>query len=142
MPAFFVTSQQRMRHEGYRQFRSRHHDNASLQIYAAVLLLAIGDEPGDELLTISGQRSSGRSAWALDTHIQEYFCDPHHPWQRGSNENTNGLLRQYFPKGLDLSTYSQENLDEVARRLNELPRKTLDYQTPAQRFHECVASTD
>ena len=88
-----------------------------------------------------GKEMADHKRFTLDTHIQVYFCDPHHPWQRGSNENTNGLLRQYFPTGLDLSAYSQEKLDEVARQLNERPRKTLNYETPAQRFHECVAST-
>lgn len=73
--------------------------------------------------------------------IDVYFCDPHSPWQRGSNENTNGLLRHYFPKGIDIAAYSQEQLNEVARKLNERPRKTLEYRTTAERFSQLVAST-
>ncbi|GGX83211.1 hypothetical protein GCM10007386_12610 [Pseudoduganella dura] len=89
-----------------------------------------------------GKEMAGHKRFTLATDIKVYFCDPQNPWQRGSNENTNGLPCQYFPKGLDLSTYSQEHLDDVARKLNERPRKTLNYETPAQRFLDCVASTD
>jgi IS30 family transposase len=88
-----------------------------------------------------GPELAEHKRFKLATDIQVFFCDPRNPWQRGSNENTNGLLRQYFPKGLDLSNYSQGQLDAVANRLNERPRKTLNYETPAQRFYQCVAST-
>jgi len=87
-----------------------------------------------------GKEMAAHRRFTLATDIQVYFCDPHHPWQRGSNENTNGLLRQYMPKGLDLSNISQAKLNGIARQLNERPRKTLGYETPAERYRQCVAS--
>ena len=87
-----------------------------------------------------GKEMADHQRFSLDTNVKVYFCDPQSPWQRGSNENTNGLLRQYFPKGMDLSNINQNRLNAVARRLNERPRKTLEYRTPAERFSQCVAS--
>ena len=88
-----------------------------------------------------GKEMADHQRFSLDTKVKVYFCDPQSPWQRGSNENTNGLLRQYFPKGMDLSDVNQNRLNAVARQLNGRPRKTLEYRTPAERFNQCVAST-
>lgn len=88
-----------------------------------------------------GTEMHAHKQFTMATDIQVYFCDPRSPWQRGSNENTNGLLRQYMPKGMNLSGLSQLQLNAIARQLNERPRKTLGFHTPAEMFSECVAST-
>lgn len=89
-----------------------------------------------------GKEMADHQRFSLATDVKVYFCDPQQPWQRGSNENTNGLLRQYFPKGMDLSDIHQNQLNAIARRLNERPRQTLGFETPAERFGQCVASID
>ena len=89
-----------------------------------------------------GREMKHHKDFTVATDVKVYFCDPYSPWQRGTNENTNGLLRQYFPKGTDLSGYSQAYLDKIALRLNQRPRKTLGFKTPADKLQESVALTD
>ena len=86
-----------------------------------------------------GLEMAQHKSFTIATDMKVYFCDPQSPWQRGSNENTNGLLRQYLPKKADLSCYSQSELDEIALRLNQRPRKTLGFETPADRLQASVA---
>ena len=99
------------------------------------------DELYKSLTWDRGKELTDHKRFTMATDVAVYFCDPQSPWQRGSNENTNRLLRQYLPRGIDLAPYSQAELNKIARQLNERPRKTLDYETPAERFNECVAST-
>ena len=119
-------------------------DNKNTQTVISALIKQSKKLPSELYKSLTWDRGSeltDHQRFTLATDIQVYFCDPQSPWQRGSNENTNRLLRQYFPKGTDLSIHSQAKLNAVARQLNERPRKTLEYETPAERFNACVAST-
>ena len=116
-------------------------DTATVVAALTKLVQKLPSELCQSLTWDRGKELANHKQFTLATEMAVYFCDPRSPWQRGSNENTNGLLRQYFPKGTNLSLHSQRQLDAVARQMNERPRKTLDYETPAERFSACVAMT-
>ena len=106
---------------------------------------AIATVPAELFRTLTwdqGREMSSHAQFTIDTGIQVYFCDPHSPWQRGSNENTNGLLRQYMPKSTNLNVHSAEDLSRFARSLNNRPRKTLGFMKPSEKLAELLAHTD
>ena len=110
----------------------------------AAMRAAITALPGELFRTITwdqGKEMSYHAQFTIATGIPVYFCDPHTPWQRGSNENTNGLLRQYLPKGTDLSVHSADHIADIARSLNNRPRKTLGYMKPSEKLAELIACT-
>jgi IS30 family transposase len=118
----------------------RGHDPASV---AAAMTATMGGLPAALRRSLTwdrGKEMGYHAQISLATDLAIYFCDPHSPWQRGSNENTNGLLRQYFPKGTDLSAHSAEDLAAVADELNGRPRKTLGWKTPAQALDAVLAA--
>jgi IS30 family transposase len=116
------------------------HDTAAVAAAMAAEMSGLPAALRRSLTWDQGKEMAGHARIALETGLDVYFCDPHSPWQRGSNENANGLLRQYFPKGTSLAGHTREHLSEVAAELNSRPRKTLDWKTPAQALDEYLAA--
>jgi IS30 family transposase len=116
-------------------------DADGVRIALAKKILALPEELRRSLTWDRGTEMAQHAQFSVDTNVKVYFCDPHSPWQRGTNENTNGLLRQYFPKGTDLRLYTQDELDGVAAELNDRPRQTLSWMRPSEVFAQAVAVT-
>jgi IS30 family transposase len=114
------------------------------QTVVQALIDRIGSLPGHLMRSLTwdqGTELSDHQRFTIDTGVNVYFCDPHSPWQRGSNENTNGLLRQYLPKGSDLAVHDQATLDQIAAQLNGRPRETLGWMNPAEKLAELLTAT-
>lgn len=116
-------------------------DAASVRVALTKKILTLPENLRRALTWDRGVEMAQHAQFTIDTSVQVYFCDPHSPWQRGTNENTNGLLRQYFPKGTDLRTVTREELDAAATQLNHRPRKTLGWKTPSEVLAQAVAVT-
>jgi IS30 family transposase len=116
----------------------RRKDSATVVAALAKHIRKLPDELRRSLTWDQGKEMAAHKSFTVATNVQVYFCDPRSPWQRGSNENINGLLRQYFPKGTDLSKFSQAYLNKIALRLNQRPRKTLGFETPADKLREVL----
>jgi IS30 family transposase len=113
-------------------------DSATVVAALAEKIGTLPEELRRSLTWDQGKEMAHHKSFTVATDLQVYFCDPRSPWQRGSNENTNGLLRQYFPRATNFSHISQAQLDDVALRLNQRPRKTLDFETPADRLQKVL----
>ena len=114
------------------------HGAEAVRDAVARAIISLPEQLRRSLTWDQGAEMSQHARLRIDTGVAVYFCDPHSPWQRGTNENTNGLLRQYFPKGTDLSAHSVDDLAAVSATLNGRPRKTLGWRTPAEAFDEAL----
>jgi IS30 family transposase len=117
-----------------------HNDAPTVALTLADGIQRLPEELRKTLTLDRGLEMAAHKSFTIATNVSVYFCDPRSPWQRGSNENTNGLLRQYLPKGSDLKPYTQDELDTIAKRLNTRPRKTLAYRTPGDMLENAIVA--